>query len=84
MSLTKKIWSFLIGGWTCNPLDHSNCPQLQVRNFKFEKKIILIFMKIFEKNHKKRHISKTTRIWAVIFSVKIRNPLSVPLEFFNI
>ena len=38
MSLTKKIWSFLIGGWTCNPLDHSDCPQLQVRNFKFEKK----------------------------------------------
>ena len=38
-----------------------------------EKKFHPCFWKFFWKNHKKRHISKTTKIWAVTFGDKIRN-----------
>ena len=37
-------------------------PKYRVRNFRFLKCINSSFLKIFEKSHKKRHISKTTRI----------------------
>ena len=33
-----------------------------------------MFLKFFLKKSQKRHISKTTRIWAAIFGGKIRNP----------
>ena len=45
----------------------------RVGNFRFWGKINLNFLKIFWKNHKKRHISKTTRIWTIRFGGKICN-----------
>ena len=45
---------------------------------KIEKHKLVKFSEIFTKNHKKRHISKTTRIWVVIFGGKIRNPWEYP------
>ena len=45
--------------------------------FEFEilkKKISFKFSENLKKNHKKRHISETTRIWAVTLGDKIRNP----------
>ena len=38
-------------------------------------KKIFKFSEFFLKNHKKRHISKTTKIWTVIFGGKICNSL---------
>ena len=48
-------------------------PNYRVGNFRFCEKIYYKFSENFEKNHKKRHISKTTKFWAVIFAGKIRN-----------
>ena len=31
----------------------------------------------FDKNHKKRHIWKTARFWAVLFGDKIRSPIGM-------
>ena len=41
----------------------------------FGKKSHIKLMKIFSKSHKRRHISKTTRIWTITFGGKICNSL---------
>ena len=57
------------------PWQHPNTGQgisnfWNINQFKFSEK--------FLKNHKKRHISKTITIWAVILGGKIRNPGEYP------
>ena len=59
----------------------SQCPTTELRSSTFCNFLKFKFLKIFWKNHKKCHISKTTRIWAAIFRGKIRNPLRVPSQF---
>ena len=44
-----------------------------VDNFQFRKKFKVSFLKFFCHNHKKRHTSNTTKIWALILGGKIRN-----------
>ena len=76
ISKITRIWAFIFGGKIRNLWEHSDRTQLQGWEFQILwKKINISFLKIFLKKSQKRHISKTIRIWTVIFEGKDCNSL---------
>ena len=75
ISKNTMFTAVIIGGKVRNHWEYSDSPQLQGWEFEILKKknFVHVFESFFWKNHKKRHLSKTRRIWAVTFGDKIRN-----------
>ena len=65
----------MFGGKIRNPYEYPDSTQLQGEEFQIKKSFL--FWKTMTKSQK-RHISKTTKIWAVIFGGKICNSWEYP------
>ena len=80
ISKTTKFWADVFRGKIFNPMKVPS--QISITGLRISKfwnfLTSVFFFQNFGENHKKRHILKTTRIWAVVFGGKNRNSWEYP------